>query len=376
MSLLLHCLFQLMSQTVLLTSERSRAEAPELMLSLQHPVTCWAPSALSVTWPWLQVLSLLDLSPVKRNNRFAARNNFMISTSSFTPDSKLVLVAFQSLTEDAAWDEYIWEARDLTGHKLSEFQISECSTNHAHLANHRVAIATTEAEFVVYDLQTGQSVGSAGPGWEEWDSCDNDEPDPAADRTSPLIAANATGSKVAFCISAAEMHLYDAVSLTTLGWVDIPGGFLDSLRACDYFAWGVHGFQMVVSSVRQEQVVRHACVFRSQPGQNLLKLALHQEVHHDPLESLAISPDSMFCASPGKPKPTGVAIRVYDMRSGQLVKKAQQRFKTEIPGAALTLRECWWGNGGERIMISLTERGLQNGVSMVRQHVVCFIFRL
>ena len=322
------------------------------------------------------MLSLLDLSPVKRNARFAARNDFMISTSSFTPDSQLVLVAFLSLTEDAPWDEYVWEVRDLAGRKLSEFLISDCSTDHAHLANHRVAIATTEAEFVVYDLHTGQSVGSAGPGWEEWDSCDNDEPDPAAERTSPLIAANATGSKVAFCISAGEMHLYDAVSLNTLGWVDFPGGVVDSLRSCDCFAWGLHGFEMALSGMRQQQLVRHASVLRYQPRQSLLKLALHQEVHHDRIEALAVSPDGMFCAIHGKPKPTGVAIRVYDMRSGQLVKKGQQRFKTEIPGAAMTLRECWWGNVGERIMVSLTERGLLNGVSMVRLHVVCLEFRL
>lgn len=312
----------------------------------------------------MQALYLVEVeSHTLRRIKARPKSTFM--TASFSPDSQLILVAWEC---DEATYHYTWEVLDLNGRQLAEWRDPDCAktSNLAHLKGHRVAMPH-RYELRVWDLTCGKLIGKAGP------------PPPAPEPGVPIwlqsagiVATDPTRCQIAFCVTnTLVVHLYNAASLSSLGSVRVPDHVYNPSRCFVGMLWGVYGWAFLIqhSEVLDPHCTYHACMLTPQAGSTKLKQVLWGDEVPDQLP--AVSPCGRFvvlCST----KPRGVVVNVHDSLSGQLVQSGQASPDTLYKGASLTVAKVWWSGCGYQVFVSLTEQ--RRNSKAKRQHVLCLHF--
>ena len=251
----------------------------------------------------------------------------------------------------ALWHGYIdndsrFEVRDCSSKLMTQFRepAQAIEQQLALAAGSRVAAAQPASQdFRVYDLRSGQLVGTRGPEMPATQA-------PAGAHTG-LIAANKPGTKLAFCArGSTAVHLYEAATLEALGVVHPAGeGLLARLAAQESklcrLGWGVGGWVMHVTPA----ATCGSCYVRLRAGGEYEEV-LGQASGEAPLP--ALSPDGMFMCMYS---PSAATLGVHDTRSGQLLSTlAVTAPEAEQGQQPHTDAALWWSSCGNRLLVRTT----------------------
>ena len=249
-------------------------------------------------------------------------------------------------------NESRFEVHDSSGQRIAQFRASGQGFDWqlALTAGNRVAAARSQ-DFSVWDLRSGQLVGTRGPATPATQG-------PASGCTG-LIAANKTGTKLAFCAwGSTAVHLHEAVTLEALGVVHpadrVMPACLESggSQLCG-LGWEVGWNCVVRMHGPQRPCGRHhwqdcLLALRLRAG------GLYEEMmRNDPPNATlpAVSPDGVFMCMFS---PSAATIGVYDTRSGQLLSTlavpALGSTQDQRPDTHVFL---WWSTCGHRLLVRI-----------------------
>lgn len=265
----------------------------------------------------LQELYILDTCTLslQRLPRSTAPVTHHFPEISFSSESKLFLAVWYPIADSPLTANQYFEVYSCSGQRLSSFQDpdAEFEPPVAHLSGNRAAIAHVTT-FGLWNLETGQLMGTAGPGL-----AFND-----VDPHNGLIAANSASSKLAFCPSQySSLFIYDSVSLELLSTLLPVAGCASVIlaaRAAETFGlvWGPYGWLVVYSAYQAAgQTERPLELLQPQAGGSSYKAV--RVLQSGPIEMLAASsysPCGAYFCSCEKHMPT---IQMHDVRSGRLV---------------------------------------------------------
>ena len=288
----------------------------------------------------LQVLYRLDVARLAVQHITCSRDIETLEQVVFSRCGSLILALWHNYADD----DSRFEVHDCSGQRVAQFRepVHAFERQLALTAGNRVAAARSQ-DFSVWDMRSGQLVGTRGP---ETPAAQT----PAGGRAG-LIVANKAASKLAFCArGSTAVHLYEAATLEALGVVHPAGeGLLARLAAQESklcrLGWGVGGWVMHLTPA----ATCGTCYVRLRAGGEYEEV-LGQAGGEASLP--ALSPDGVFM---GMVSPSAAAVGVHDTRSGQLlstmavtVPEAEQG---QEPHTEVAL---WWSTCGHRLLVRIT----------------------
>ena len=303
----------------------------------------------------LQAVYLLDTVPPAKQLLKLQHKASGITRAMFSLCSRLVTVV--SDRREPCFTTY-----DRSGRILSQFQDGSWDPSTAFARGHRLAIAQPD-QVRVWDLQSGQLLGSTEALWDEYpranaaaamaalaafaaapaaadeddsNSVEHQGPPPVAQRA--LVAANRSGCKLAFLgASSHALHLYDAVTLEALACLQ-PAGDIECLAVAarsGYLAWAGSGSWLLLRCPEGNSYapfqemgllkLQDLVVFGAGAGGRSFKQLLHCDSMDEQLQ--ATSPDGRFLCTYQTLR-FEAHIKVYDLRSGSLM----LAHESELPG--------------------------------------------
>ena len=225
---------------------------------------------------------------------------------SFTPDSKIILVAVETC-HGSSLEVHVRDRPEY----LLQFHPPLCNMAVACLDNTRAAIASRSAGITVCDLLSGTQISSVGQLEVGLHFVFGEliMPPPS----SPcLLSTDPTGSRLAYLAAdSTELQIFDAVTLRQLGSFGLPAPFLPSESRVCSLDLGMHS--CVLHTRLGRGSVATAFVCRLDAGSQLLSEPLRIESTQAP----ALSKFEAFAACVSKSKPS--TVQVYNVYSGAMV---------------------------------------------------------
>ena len=254
--------------------------------------------------PLLQAVYQLDMSSLAQTRLKDTPSH--IGKISFSYSCELIVITeYHSAAQEPGLQNFVY---DRNGCEIVRFRdLDSCA---AYVVRNRLAVAH-KSFFNIWDLMSGQKHGTLEPvARENTDS-----------HHQGRIAANGSGTQLAFCPVAAEiLHLYDALTLAPLcrlhpAGCNPPRASGSSLCA---LGWGAsHGWWMGYgsNSPHGSRMDQPWTVLVVQPqADSTYKEVLRCERQFGLFPTL--SPDGAFMCSF---EPLGASINVHDTHSGQLM---------------------------------------------------------
>ena len=265
----------------------------------------------------------------------------------FTLDSSMILSVFEH------WDGALLEVHSRHGEGLRQVHCAYYSMHMACLPMDRVAVTSGSCGFSVLDLLTGQQTAAVKLHEQGLNMYDEDlEPD-----RHSLICTDKNGARLAYAEPDITVHLFDAVTLQSLGSFWPPAGTVPGNSGFYGLHLGMHSCSFhTFSDMRMGS--SHLC--RLETGMSVLGKLLSARV-------LAVSEDDAFVAS-GFCRDGQIMLQMFDVCSGALV----LTHDTGLPGND----DVWAPMGLTWIgcCLLVTVNGLKDESSKYTDHIIFLQF--
>ena len=297
----------------------------------------------------LQELYLLDTGSYKL--QCVARSTKLVDSISYSPHSRLFLVLWQLRERSYPDSDQQFEAYCCSGQRYSAFQDPKTALRPpvAHVSGNRAALAHSTT-FSLWDLEEGQLLGTAGPGFDiDW-----------YDSRRALIAADGACSKLIFSpAQSSTLYLYHAESLELMhALLPEHGCICQGLTLGVYgphsaLVCGVYGLLLLHPIVKQDIYKQSVELLQLKAGASSYTVVTlpWSRWHEAPVPALC-SPCGTYCCRFVKHVPE---IQVHDLRSGQVV--LRRMIGPAVwgqPDAELHYDATMhWGSCGNKLMVAM-----------------------
>ena len=280
-----------------------------------------------------------------------ARSTDLVDGISCSPHSRLFLVLWYVRERSYPAVDQQFEATSCSGQRYPSFQDPNTAINPpvAHISGNRAAVAHTTT-FSLWDLEEGQLLGTAGPGFDiDWyDSC------------KALIAANRACSRLIFSHACSStLHMYHAESLELMHALPPEHGCIcQGLNLGVYgphptLVWGVYGLLLSHTIYEQDSYKQSVELLQLQAGASSYNVVtLPWSRWYEARVPALCSPCGTYCCRVVNHLPE---IQVHDLRTGQVV--LRRMIGPAVwgqPDAELHYDATMhWGSCGNKLMVAM-----------------------